>query len=553
MNRLQLLIMSVVLSASFCVAATLRAEIRLPVSFSNYWEEGDQPKAEDAVETPAEEADADEHESFVPAAASSQVFPSPAKQQALNKAAAGAYKVLFYDNNFQYVTDPAYGDWHLGENIKRLPFGCNTFDFGGEYRARYHSEHNLRLKPLTGHNDDFLLHRTRLYANAQFGDRIRLFGEAVDATSNGQNYPPRAIEANRFDALNLFADYKLLQDIRTVGDQLWIRGGRQELLYSAQRLVSPLDWSNTRRTFDGVKMFYQSKKWNVDAWWTRPVPFGQHMQNGLQDHNFDHPNRQQDFVGAWATYKCSPGRVADFYFLRLDDYSGLATDANGNQGDADFNLFASRYLGKRGRWLYEYEGGYQWGEFGADDISAGFFTVGLGREAPCMPGKPTVWAYYDWASGDDNPLDNEHGTFNQYFPLGHKYLGFMDIVARQNIQDANVLGTLTPHKKTKLILWYHVFHLSEATDALYNAGGRPIYQDPTGGSGTDIGQELDLLLQWTMTARTNLWVGYSHFWAGDYFDSPLIQTPGQPAGGIATNGSDGKDSDFLYTQFTVRF
>ena len=477
-----------------------------------------------------------------------------AKKKALAKAAAGAYKGLYYNNDFSYLTDPCYNDSHLGESLKRQPLGrFTTIDIGGEYRLRYHSEHNLRTKPLTGNDDDFLLQRTRLYLNAQVGDRFRFYGEAIDATSWGQNFTPRAIEVNRIDALNLFGDLNLLNDIWSSGDALSVRGGRQELSYGAQRTVSPLDWSNTRRTFDGVKMYYQSKKWDVDAWWTRPVPFGQHVQNGLQDHNFDHSNEQQDFVGLWSTYKSAPGRVADFYFLRLDDYSGLLGNSNGNAGDADFNLLGLRLMGDRQGWLYELEGGYQFGEFGPDDIDAGYVTIGGGRQAKSLPGSPTLWAYYDWASGDNDPNDATHGTFNQYFPLGHKYLGLMDIVGRQNIQDVNLLATVTPHEKAKLLVWYHVFHLEQARDALYNAAGNAIYQDPTGLSGTDVGQELDLVLQWTLTPRSNVLFGYSHFWGGDYFDSPTIQTAGVPAGGRATNGSDGKDADFFYSQFTVRF
>ena len=167
--------------------------------------------------------------------------------------------------------------------------------------------------------------------------------------------------------------------------------------------------------------------------------------------------------------------------------------------------------------------------------------------------QPTLWAYYDWASGDKDPTDTTHGTFNQYFPLAHKYFGFMDIIGRQNIQDANVLFTLQPTNKVKLLAWYHIFHLQSDTDALYNAAGAPIYQDPTGGSGGDIGQELDLLVNWSITPRINMLFGYSHFWIGDYFDSSVIQTSGTPAGGIATNGADGQDADFYYTQFHVRF
>jgi hypothetical protein len=94
--------------------------------------------------------------------------------------------------------------------------------------------------------------------------------------------------------------------------------------------------------------------------------------------------------------------------------------------------------------------------------------------------------------------------------------------------------------------------LQSDRDALYNAAGNPIYQDPTGGSGGEIGQELDLVVNWAVTPRISMLLGYSHFWVGDYFDSTVIQG-GTPAGGIASNGANGQDADFYYTQFQMRF
>ena len=206
-----------------------------------------------------------------------------------------------------------------------------------------------------------------------------------------------------------------------------------------------------------------------------------------------------------------------------------------------------------GAWLWEFEGGYQFGDHANDNVEAGMFTLGLGRKFECVCWKPVLWFYYDWASGDHNPADNTHGTFNQYFPLAHKYLGWMDIVGRQNIEDVNLLLTLSPREKIKLLVWYHIFHLQSGTDALYNAAGVPIYQDPTGNSGTDIGQELDIAVNWQFKPRASFLFGYGHFWAGDFFDSPVIQTAAVPAGGIASNGADGNGAGFFFGQFSLRF
>jgi hypothetical protein len=78
----------------------------------------------------------------------------------------------------------------------------------------------------------------------------------------------------------------------------------------------------------------------------------------------------------------------------------------------------------------------------------------------------------------------------------------------------------------------------------------PIYHDPTGGSGNYIGQEIDLLVTYKFPPRADVGFGYSHFFARDYCDSPAIQNG--PAG-LATNGANGRDADFVYTQLSVQF
>jgi hypothetical protein len=456
--------------------------------------------------------------------------PAAAKKPA---APPAPYKGVFYDNDFSYLTKPDNKYCYLGDCLKRNACGdCWLIDLGGEYRARHHHEVNLRGSNLSGLDDDFLLHRTRLYANVEYSNWFRFYGEAIDATSEFEDFTPRTIEENRFDALNLFVD-GLISDYG--GGELWGRVGRQELLYGDQRLISPLDWSNTRRTFDGAKVFYRSTAWDVDGFWTRPVPFSQHVNH---DSNFDHPDQSQEFMGLYATYKGRKDYIYDFYFLRLAEYDGPGTALS--PVDFDANTFGTRWKGKHCCWLWEIEGGYQFGDFGTRDQSAGFVTGGLGREWAQARWKPTLWAYYDWASGDRDPADGDHGTFNQLFPLGHKYLGYADLVARQNINDVNFIWTASPTQKIKLLAWYHIFFLDEPRDALYNSAGAPIRVDPTGAAGRDVGQELDLTVQYIFSPRADVLVGYSHFWAGDFVSA--TNPPGVTG-----------DVDFTYTQFSWRF
>jgi hypothetical protein len=430
------------------------------------------------------------------------------------------YKGVFYDNDFSYLDDPDNEYYYLTDFAKRRHIGdLLTFDVGGEYRLRGMNEDILVR------HDYFLLQRTRLYGNVQAGDRFRFYIEAIDAVKDGGSFPPRANEINRFDALNLFLDAKVLEDCD--GD-LWARGGRQELLYGAQRLVSPLDWSNTRRTFDGAKLFWKGKDWNVDGFWTRPVLFPQHL---VEPRDFDAPSPSQQFFGLYATNKAVKGQALDFYYLAYTE----------DAGKPNFHLhtLGARWQGEHSNWLWETEDAYQFGDYGAQNQSAGMFTLGGGRKLSTLPWNPVLWVYFDWASGN-NPTDSSHGTFNQLFPLGHKYFGYMDIVGRENIQDLNFQLNLSPHKKIELQLWHHIFHLQQARDALYDASGAPIRLDPTGAAGTDVGQELDLTARFWITPRADILCGYSHLFPGRF----LIQT--QPAGTPI-------GEDFYYTQFSLKF
>jgi len=464
--------------------------------------------------------------------------PTGAKSAAPKKPAKPSeppkpYKGVFYDNDFSYLDKPGNKFFYFGDSLKRIHCGdCWVMDFGGEYRARYQHESNLRGSNLSGLSDSFLLHRTRLFANADYSNAFRLYAEAIDANSEFEDFPPRTIEENRFDALNLFGDALLLD----TGEGMWTgRVGRQELLYGEQRLISPLDWANTRRTFDGANIFYRGSDWNVDGFWARPVPFAQHVNS---DSNFDSSDDSQEFIGLYSTYKGKKDQTYDFYFLRFAEYEGPGTFFAPT--DADPMLFGARWQGKQDCYLWDFEGGYQFGEWGTLDQTAGYFTAGLGREWAKNKYKPKVYLYYDYASGDQDPTDDKHQTFFQYFPLVHKYFGFCDLVARQNIHDLNFPLTLQTSKQTQFLIWHHIFWLDSARDALYNAAGAPIRFDPTGSSGTYVGQETDVTWLYNYNPRMDVLFGYSHFWPGTFVNN-------------TTPPGVGTEVDFFYTQFTVRF
>jgi hypothetical protein len=280
--------------------------------------------------------------------------------------------------------------------------------------------------------------------------------------------------------------------------------------------------ANTRRTFDGAKLLWESADWNVDLFYTQPVE--------VDPRDFDEPVEEQDFFAGWATYKGQKDHTLDFYAIQFNNHLAPAS--------FEYTTLGGRWLGSKQDWLWELEGGFQFGEdTGGSSHDAGFFTAGLGRKWPRCCWKPTLWAYYDWAAGGET-LGGGQG-FHHLFPLGHKYLGFMDLFGRSNIESPNMLLTLQPCEKVKLLVWSYYLMLENTGDTPYNVNMTP-FNPANAPASRELGHELDLLATFTVHPRCEVLLGYSHFFAGDYYR----QTPGVNFQG---------DADFFYTQLHYNF
>ncbi len=457
------------------------------------------------------------------------------KKEAVAAKVKDAYKGVYYANDFSYINDPCYTDHFPGDALKQLKVGQQgKLDLGGEIRVRYHNEENFRGFGLTGVDDQFWLTRLRLFANYRVNDWMRVYGEFLYADSGGQNFPSRTIEVNRGELQNLFVDVKLLD---TGDSKLIARAGRQELLYGNQRLVSPLDWANTRRTFDGYKLAYTGADWDIDGFFVNPV-----NRTLATDNSFDSTDDTIDFYGAYATRKGLPIGNLDFYYLGLDYQIP----------NANVQTFGSRLSGNRGAWLYEIERGTQFGQNGnGTDHFAGFFTAGLGRKLDLSVGaaswKPTVWGWYDYASGEDDfaQVGRFDNGFDHLFPLGHKYLGFMDLFGRRNIQDFNAQLITPINKKVSLLVWYHYFLLNESTTP-YNVTLTP-FNTTTAAADRDLGSEIDVLFNINLNQRNNMLIGYSYFDSGKYYTETSNGVAG--TNGIPFIG----DAQFFYMQYSMTF
>jgi len=478
-----------------------------------------------------------------PPPAAGQPASGPTSQpSAAPKLPGPKYLLLRYNEDYSYLDGPE-GSYRkdLFDLIKNIHLADDwRLNLGGEVRLRMESETNRSFGAREPTTDTFLLHRYLIHADLKYRKLFRIYAEGIDAELTGRELPQIPGQENVADINQLFGDLRLLGE----DAPLTLRIGRMEMLYGKERLIGKLDWMNQTRRFDGAKLLYQSPKFDIDFFWTKPVAFAYDPLSNPYDPTIwdglnvrpDHPRWEQQFYGTYATYRGIPDHVIDAYFIGAND-DGMLNNANGQRGDLSLYTIGGRFGGATGNFDYDAEVAGQWGKWAHDDVKAWMVGSDAGYTFKDVPWTPRIGTGFDYATGDQNPRDNTHGTFNQLYPLGHAFLGYIDLVARQNIIAPNLNLSFQPLKNvTARLFWYH-FWLDSNLDALYNASGQPIRRNASGSSGNDVGDEFDVTITWQVDVHSSFLIGYSYFW---------------PSSFIETSGPS-EDADLFYLQYQFRF
>lgn len=409
--------------------------------------------------------------------------------------------------------------------IKYIPLsddGAVWLSLGGEARYRLESWDNWRLRPV---NDDVFSHfRLRLHADLHIGDNVRFFVEGKSAHATERDLPTgqRTVDVDVMDLQQAFGEviFQLSSDATFT-----FRAGRQEYLFGRQRLVSPHDLTNTKRSWDGFTGILDIRGWRVTGFWSQFVPVAKYQ--------FNESSSATEFYGIYAAGSAPLiDADLDLYWLVLDT-AGAAF--NGTAGKHDRHTVGGRLsMLLTGTPLdIEVEGAYQFGEVGAGDIDAFFVTGDIGYTIDELLGGSRVFIGAGYASGDDNP-GGDVQTFHPLFTPGYAFLGFAAEFGRLNNIDIHTGITTHPIEKMTFDAHLHFFWLADEDDAFYHAGNGPAVAAPTA---RYIGAEIDLLLQYQFNSHLTGFLGYTHIFAGDVIDE--------------SGPSD--DADFVYMWLSFAF
>ena len=484
---------------------------------------------------------------------------------------AGALVLAAFEQvHAQYTPPPPPAPFpgFLNEYLRAKDPYANQWDLGGDIRGRYEIKEHEAIAGQSGSADfrahganvdnQYLLTRIRFhagytekwwsaYAEGQSslagGDHRAAYANvpAIAGTSKKVGYGPES------DTIDLHQAYF------TVGNHkefpLSLKFGRQELSYGDERLIGAFGWNNIGRSFDSAKLRWQNAWFGADFFSAMPVV--------PRDGQFDLSNEHDVLSGVYATSTKIPNNTLDVYFLARN----ADRQAINNFSDPQFPQPTARDIytvggrvkskpGTLGNWDYTVEGAYQFGNMATNATSvrlkqdAYMFTAQAGYTFADAWATPRLGAEFDYSSGDSNPNDGTHGTFDNLFPTNHKFYGSMDLISLQNIEDAGISLTLKPTPRMSVAFMGNLLWLANTHDYFYNVTGAP---RTTGGyginSGNDsfLGSELTAIAGYAITRYAQVEVGYGHFFTGDYVRQSLASTGGD------------HDADWIYVQTSLKF
>jgi len=410
--------------------------------------------------------------------------------------------------------------------------------FRGEYRENYDLASPNNTLP---DDDEFVLSRFRLWTRLTPSPSCKAFLELQSAWV----WESETIDTDlpSVGGGNIFQDRIDLQqayvDIFPCKERvpLYMRLGRQNFDYGQQRLIGSFEWANIGRSFDAVRLRYDDQAWWADAFIAQVVV---HDDNRLNDTDNDLPNAADDSTFYSIYGGCRGLRLGDV------ELSWILRD-NDNADDREIHTFGTRFEGKYAQWDYDGEFAYQSGDW-TNRIDHHAFAVhlGAGYTLTQITSKPRVGAQYNFATGDDDPDDNDHETFDNLFPTNHPHYGYMDFFSWQNMHNLQLEFQIDPVERLWIKTHLHFFWIHRDDDQWYNAGGGAtagIGPSANRDAGNCIGEELDFVINYVfnvpcLDSLLSLQCGYSHFWAEDF---------------VKDTFGENSDADFVYIQTIINF
>ena len=416
-----------------------------------------------------------------------------------------------------FLLPSVYAKTHGKMKMGKLTFGTEI-RFRGESQNNFNTKYYGSHSPKRGGSDNFLLDRFRMGFDYRPSKVVHVALWVQDAREWGSKFHNcdfynRNLQTEfspYTDELELWNTY--LEVKRPNHLPLGLKVGRQQIYYGDNRVFGPGQWGNTGRwMWDAVRVSYYFSKGFVDVYYGRtvihePVRFSLNHRHGFES------------IGTY-THIILPKSLASIgvesFAMTKRDYHRNYRGEDGKVGSlkaayAGMRVFKNRFHG------FDFDTTYvrEFGDYSHDTIRAYGYHLLMAYTVPLYSYCPRVSVEYSVGSGDGNPRDSKHESFDGAFGARDKAYGRMNLFRWRNIRDAQINLELHPKKWMCLKAEFHNFWLDKKRDGW--SMNPKLYRDKSGDSGDEVGKEFDLVYRFNLPRGNQIQVGYGHFWPNKF-------------------------------------
>jgi Alginate export len=375
--------------------------------------------------------------------------------------------------------------------------------FGLEERFRFESPVGAGFK--ANSNDAYFLNRLRFGTTIQPTGWLRIVAQFQDARPFFQTPPVGPPNEVKWDLKQAYVELG-----GSEGSPISVRVGRQIIDYNST-IFGNSEWRNQGRSYDAAVVNIRIDRYRLGI-------FAASIVNPI-DIGISHHLQGNNVYGLYGGIeKVIPKSVIEPFFLwRVAPSVAVETTANTKTGRLNEKALGFRLRGSEIHdFDYRAEVIGERGSAGTNGINAWGTTFGAGYTFSSLRGVPRIFGSYDFASGDKNPTDGVHNTFDLMYPNAHDRLGIADQFGWQNIISYRGGVTVRVHRRLFLVGQYLNFSLANAKDGIYNISGGLIARDKTGKSGTHVGESFETYAWYELNRRVSIGAGIAHIFPGTF-------------------------------------
>jgi len=408
-------------------------------------------------------------------------------------------------------------------------------DISGEQRTRYETLDGQFRRNLTG-GDQGIYFRSRVKMSAK-QDNLEGTIEVMDSRQEladiGSNIT--SSEVNVLEVIQAYGGLHF-KDAIDAGDKLMVQAGRVTMDVGSRRLICRTGFGNAVQVFTGVNSVWTSAGGStIQAFAVLPVTRLPSDKQSLLSNNLALDHEDFDVMlagvhGKWAKALGEADAEAFVYGLQEDDDDDNAT-RNRELATMGVRLYQKPSSGK---FDYDVEPMFQAGNSRLTTAASDTRDLDHLAYAVRLVGgymfegveKSRLALEFDFASGDRNPTDGKNQRFDPLYGDRRGDFGPTGIYGpfvRGNLLAVGPRFAFKPSERTDITVADKFYWLADSSDAWVAAN----VQDATGGSGSYIGNQAEVMVGWdVIPGNLRLEAGVAYLFAGEFMkDAP--QSPKQ--------------------------